>query len=241
MASRSNYKKNYKKKYKKKKRKGIHLTGDKEVIKTGQARRDAVIYRGIGIPNVFFTKLKWNHQFDVNSFPFDSRLFNANGLNPPSGLVIGQPMYFDELQQLYGRYCVLASEITCIFQQKSASLGAAFAKCGLYPLGVSTPALNLKEAIERDNCVYAQLGPNTGDQGIIQMSGYGKSHEIVGLPSDENTDDTMSALMTANPNRRAYWHVFMGTNDNTALTNIYLDVTITYYVRFFDRINVNSS
>lgn len=235
-------KRNYRRKRNYRKKKDtVKLSGDKEVIVTGQAKRDAVMYRGIGIPNVFFTKLKWNKQFDVNSFPFDTRLFNANGLNPPSGLVVEQPMYFDEFQQLYGRYCVLASEITCIFQQKTAQGGGAFTKCGLYPLGVSSLPVNLKQAIERDNCVYAQLGPNTGDQGIIQMNGYAKSHQIVGLPSDENTDDTMSAAMTSNPSRLAFWHVFMGTNDNSALTNVYLDVTITYYVRFFERINVLSS
>lgn len=215
---------------------------DKEVQSTGKALQQTVIHRGIGIPSIFLTKLKFNYSQKFTASSFNDFIIRANSVYDPLYAVGGlQPMYYDELANLYQRYCVLSSSCQATFTNASAVGEAAFIKVGMYPLGDSTSPANITEATERDNCKYAQLGPNTGDQGIIQMKSYAKNSSVIGKARDENTDDILSADTASNPIRQVYWHLWSGTMDGLSNTNLYLDVTMTYYVKFYDRRTVGQS
>lgn len=220
----------------------VYNQEDKEVISTGNPRTTAIIYKGIGIPNIFCTKLKFNTTISLTSGTYNYNIFRGNGAYDPDFAAGGQqPMYFDELTALWQRYCVLSSQIQVNAINRTATGGASFTKVGVYPLGRATPESDLPSATERDNCKYAQLGPNTGDQGIINITHYAKATQVLGKARDENTDDVLSALYTTNPARQWYWHVFAGTLDNLSDINVFLDVTLTYYVKFYDKIDVGRS
>lgn len=220
----------------------VQVRGDKEVVKTGQTREDTVVYRGIGIPNQFFTKLKYNQTFTVSTFPYLETLIRSNSVfDPVFALGGGQPMYLDEFSLLYSRYTVYASSITLTFINRTNTTEAAFIKVGVYPLTDSSTSSTVAEATERDNCIYAQLGPNTGDQGIVTMNAYAKIYKIAGKDKSQSGDDTMSALVTADPAISPLWHIFVGTLDGITNVNVHIDMTITYYVKFYDRLNVSRS
>jgi len=216
---------------------------DKEIVKTGRPKKDVILYKGIGIPNQFFTKLKYNVTFEMDLYPYEEVLIRMNNINDPVyALGGGQPMYFDQLALLYSNYTVYGCSATLTFINKTNTTESAFTKVGIYPLNDSTTAANVAEATERDYCTYAQLGPNTGDQGIITMSSYAKPYQVVGRDKDEAGDDTMTGTFAGSgPVQEPLWHIFAGTIDGTANTNVYVDCTFVFYVKAFDRIRVASS
>lgn len=235
-------KKQINRKRKMKNKNKINLKGDKEVNKTGQARKQAVIYRGIGIPAEFYTKLKYAQTIAFNTFPFQEHLFRLNSVFDPDWTGGGgQPMYLDEFSLLYSKYCVHACDIQLTFVNKTASTEAAYQKVGVYALADTNLSTSINQAIERDNCVFGQLGPNTGDQGILNMSMFGKINNFLGLPKDENNDNDISAYTSSDPNLVPYAHVWCGSLDNATVSNVYCTVTMTFYVKFFNRINVGRS
>lgn len=227
---------------KKKKEQRVISTGDKEVTITGTSSNKPVIYRGIGIPSVFMTKLKYSSTVVLSGIPFDYYTFRGNSVYDPDYTGTGtQPLYYDELTALYRSYTVLGSEIQVTFSNRTSSGNAQYTRVGIYPLSDQTPYGNIDICSERDNCIYSTLGPPNGDQGIINMKSYGKTVNILGMRKDESTDDAVTALVTANPQKEFFWVLWAGSLD--ALTNIsvYATITMTYYVRFSDRYNVDGS
>lgn len=235
--------KNYKKKYRnKKKNQRLQNFGDKEVIYTGTPKMQPVIYKGIGIPPVFCTKLKWNYKSRFTG-AFNTKLFRANSAYDPDyvSAPTGSAMYFAELSQLYNRYCVIASSIVVTFMNNLNSTEGANCKFGVYPLNDIATTLSIREMTERDNCAYAHIGVKDGDQGIVTIKHYANIAQASGKARDENTDDVMSAPVTTNPNRSLYWHVAGGTFDGSTVCDVIYDVTIVYYVKFYERIDVAST
>lgn len=219
----------------------VRTKSDQEVVSTGKARQKALIYRGIGIPSIYCCKLKYSFTTNANS-SFSDLIVRGNGAyDPEVALGGGQPMYWDQLASLYQRYTALSSSIAVTFVNKSGSGEASFTKVGAYPIGTQTSPLTLQEATERDNCKYAQLGPNTGDQGIITLNHYAKATAVLGKARDENTDDVLSSDISTTPARPWYWHIFAGSLDATTAVNVYIDVTVTYYIKFYDRREVARS
>lgn len=235
-------KKKYRRRYNKRKD-HTQTKGDKEVINTGRPKRDVIMYKGIGIPNVFFTKLKYSLTLQFNSSAYQEALIRMNNINDPVyALGGGQPMYYDELAALYTYYTVYGASATITFINKTNTTEAAFTKVGIYPLNTSTTAASIGEATERDYCTYAQLGPNTGDQGIITMSSYAKPYQVIGRDKDEAGDDTMTGTFAGSgPVQEPLWHIFAGTLDLTTTANVYADCVFTFYVKAFDRIAVARS
>lgn len=234
-------KKYYKRKYKKykKAKKDISTGGDKEVIKTGQIGKQSVVYRGIGLPAEFYTKLKYNVNLTFNTFPYEEILFRMGSIFDPEFAFGGdKPMYTDQFFTLYRKFNVNACDIKMSFINKSATGETSYQRVGCYPLGQTAFATGIQEAVERDNGVYSTLGPNTGDQGIVNMSLYGKIHKLLGLPKDEAQDDSLSGTTSSNPTVGAYAHIYCGSLDGLTTSNVYCTVTLTYYVRFYDRIPV---
>lgn len=217
---------------------------DKEIIRTGRPNNRPLIYRGIGIPPIFMTKLKYNETVPVSS-AFGEYLFNGNSIYDPNRTSTGhQPMYQDEFAALYRKYAVSASKIQVSFVNRKAAgeIGITpFGTVGVYPHTSSTTSVDLTDATERDNCTYASIGPNTGDQGIINMTQYSKTRQVVGKGIDDDDLIGNTGNSGNNPALPWNWHLFYGSLDATDNLELYITVTITYYIKFFDRIKVGGS
>lgn len=215
---------------------------DNEITNTGKTNMKPLLYRGIGIPPAFYTKIKFNYDQLNNTSTLSDLVVRGNGAYDPLFAVGGlQPMYYDQLTALYERYCVLASEITATFVNQSNVGTGSFQKVGIYALTDSSGPANLSEATERDNCKYAHLGPANGDQGIITINHYAKTTDVVGKANSESQDDILSALNIAVPSRQWFWHVFAGTLDGSTNQSVHVDITVTYYIKFYDRFEVAQS
>lgn len=230
---------NRKRNYRRKKKIYPYSNDDKEVIHTGKSTNQSVVYRGIGIPPVFYTKLKYNETFAVSSI-FGEYLMNGNSIYDPDRTGVGhQPMYADQFADLYRKYHVTACSINLSFINRTSTgdVGITpFGTVGVYALTSASASVDLTDATERDNCSYSAIGPSTGDQGIMNMSQYKRTSEVVG----KNTldDDLIGATGNSgtNPALPWIWHIFYGSSDKSDSLQLYINVTLTYYVRFFDRI-----
>lgn len=236
------YKRKYRKKNYKKKKYQLSVKQDEGVVSTGKPRNTIILYKGIGLPSQYICKLKWNVTVDFNSSHYQEYIINANGpYDPQYALGGSQPMYYDELTSLYDYYNVLSSSVVVNFVNKTAAAGSSFVKCGIFPHGNATNTTGITESTERDSCNFAQLGPNTGDQGIMTVKHYAKTTAVLGKNNDEKDDDSLSAYKNQLPNEPWYWHVFVGSLDRTSTVNLFADITLVYYVRFFNRALTNTS
>lgn len=226
-------------------------SGDKEVQKSGHPKVDMVIYKGIGLPSQFFTKLKWNYIYSFNTSYFEDKYIRMNSVFDPDPTVVGgsptSVMYHNELSTLYDYYTVYASKINVTFIMRTNTTEASFQKVGIYPLHESTvvpnaTTLSLVQATTRDNCVYAQLGPNTGDQGIISMQSYAKVASVLGIKKGAlGIDDTLQSFVANTPSQECYWHIFAGSLDGSTTSNVYADIEITYYVKYHKKGQIDNS
>lgn len=235
-------KKNYRRKNYRKKKTFVQNKESKEITNTGKPKTSIILYKGIGIPSIYCCKLKYSEHLSFTSGAYNDFIIRGNGpYDPKFAAFGGQPMYWDQLTALYNRYTAISSSVAVTFVNKTSTGEASFTKVGIYPLGDSTTAMDINTATERDNCKYSQLGPNSGDQGIITIDHYAKATAILGKAKDENTDDILSADISSVPARQWFWHIFAGTLDQLTATNVYIDVTVTYYVKFFNRKEVSRS
>lgn len=199
-------------------------------------RQSILRFKGVGLPDQYFTKLQWAETYNLTSVgSIASQIFRGNSLYDPDYTGVGtQPYYFDQLAGLYKKYIVYASKIQVTFVQGTGSGGGAF--CTVYlvpkPTDVALPT-SADEETQLPRCKSAQMGPNTGGDGVIKISHYGKSATIIGRLL--SSDDVLSANTTSNPTQQFYWHIGVQSMDETTTPNIYAKVTITYYCKFFDR------
>lgn len=75
-----------------------------------------VVHRGIGMPDVFRTKLNWSESIALSSFGTNVLQYFIVGINnlydPRYALGGTQPVYYDQLMSIYRKATVVAAKIT---------------------------------------------------------------------------------------------------------------------------------
>ena len=190
----------------------------------------------------------------IGSGGANSWAFSFNSLFDPDVTGTGnQPMYFDNYSAIYERYKVSFAKIKATVVNHSVNTavwnGSAV---------VSQPNYSYKLAIIRDidaadvpssmNNLLTQNATNVKWRYVApQLTGKLPSlsmkcapHKTAGVSYD---DDTISAVTTSvNPQRNVKGVICITSADgNTNPPNVFLDVSITYYVKFFDRKNIQNT
>lgn len=234
-----------KRRYNRKRRKGFPSTrGDKEVTVNENAyQNQAVIYKGIGLPDTFITKLRYTTIVSFSIAEFARHLFRGNSIYDPDATGTGgQPMFFDQLAALYANYTVYGSSIDVQFVNRSSSTESAFIKVGVFPIdAITTSSGDINTASERNRCRFAILGSNQGDQGIINIKNYARSTNMLGVSRNEKDDNTLSSLVNDNPAKQWYWSAWAGSLNQSAIAQVYATINMTYYVKFNGLKNVARS
>lgn len=214
---------------------------NQQYVKPTQSR---VIFKGIGFPRQFMTKLVYNQVIDFNgATQFQNHVFRANSVYDPDYTGVGnQPMWFDEFAQLYQRYTVYASKIQCTFINQASETGnAPFAHICVTPKNVATVALDIEDELEYNRSKSSILAKGSGAQGVASINHYVNINNILGKTKYEKSDDVVSSAVGSNPARQVYWHI-MGSAFNAGdKFDAYCKVKITYYVRFYDLSQVSGS
>lgn len=173
-------------------------------------------------------------------------VFSGNGCYDPDTTGTGhQPMYFDNLSAVYGRYVVSFSKInvTVINHSVNTSIvGPVNTPNYSYRLGIlrensatdypSTAGMSSLIEERDPNFVWRYVGPAlTGDLPSLQHT-----QRPTALWSGSLTDDLMSAPTSANAGRPTYFIIGITSSDGTTdPPTVYLSVTIDYWVKFYDR------
>ncbi len=208
----------------------------------GRKRQSRVPYTPnlshLGVPDAIRTQLTYSDQIALSpTSTVGQYTFRGNSVFDPDYTSTGhQPMYRDQLAQLYSRYRVYGSSIhlSVINEQVGAGLQVT-----IIPASDITAFTSSLYPLEFPHARGARL---LGVGGIFtaQLTHSMRTQVILGLRPREVLDQDYSALVGANPSSEWYWQIVA---QNLSAENVIasLQVILRYDVEFYDRITITPS
>ena len=196
------------------------------------------LYRSVGIPKQMFAKLNYSTYENISLAPTASSYYqyNLNSLFDPEVKVGGtQPYYYDQYASLYQKYLVYGCKISVRLTVSSANANILFPTVVVAPFTGETPNwnthMNMRNAI---GAKWRQLVP--GQSGTT-LTSYFNNASLAGVPKKVYTaDDTYSALITANPSLVNRVEINVQNYDVSATVVVQVQIKLTYYAKFFQRV-----
>jgi hypothetical protein len=184
----------------------------------------------IGIPDSTYVKLKYNEILSrLPANIIDSYVYRWNSLYDPNYTGVGgQPTGFDQWATLYNNYEVVASSIKVTVFNNLA--GGSMVIC-VYPNKNST-ALTYSDAIDQAYAKHAAVGPATG----VNTKTFRSHISAPKLSGRETYDLTYTANVGGNPTVQLYWLLSAFSVDATTNLDYSMEVEITFWSKFFDRL-----
>jgi len=180
---------------------------------------------GKGFPK----QLKLTHRYTVNNSwtstlgALDIEHYACNGMYDPTAAAGGgQPMFFDQVGDIYNHYVVTNAKITIkVSGAATNSLPAVF---GIY-INDDTGAnpSTARGCIEQSQAVWKLIGPGAQDQVVISKTW--NASETFGNPLAQ---DELQGTTSANPTELAYFSCFFQTADVATTSVLYGFVEIEY-------------
>lgn len=224
------------------------ITGRMRKFRGGfPAQRQTIMYRGIGLPPTFLTKLKYTQVISLTAgvgSPYQVYQFRGNGIYDPDYTSTGsQPVWFDNLLSAtgpYKSYIVTASKIACRF----SAVGDTFA-IGNADVTV-TPSNSLYAAtgwVDVDDQICDPKSKSTqvvryDNAGSRWVKNYATTKEMFNIKKSGDlsvNQGAFSAAYNGNPGATWYWIIGGQGMDRTSTTmNVNVKVVLTFYVKCFD-------
>lgn len=178
------------------------------------------------------TYMKYADLFTAQSGINQDYRFRPNSLFDPDITFAGhQPLGFDQLSALYGKYRVYSCSYKITFQMATTAYTPT---TFVVVASNSTASLGgpVSTAIEHSGSNY-KLN-NFGGQCII-LRGRVDNWILNGRTRQQYADDdTTAALVSTNPAENLTLHVVMGCTDQASTLNVALAVELDYDAEFFD-------
>jgi len=197
----------------------------------GMIPNDCGVFKGIGVPQCLFTKLRYVQRAALQSptilIPGVKR-FRLNSLFDPDESLGGeQYMGFDQISLLYTHYQVFACKITITFSMAPTAEPQYISMRGTVS-GASPTDIDAEA--ERRNA-RSQVLVAGGQARTMTM--YFDNAKLLGLSKTQyQADEDCRALTTGNPNTQTYLNILTLTSGPDTITNII--VKMTAYVKFFN-------
>lgn len=188
--------------------------------------------------DTLFVKLEYSEVRAVFSgITFVKLYYRGNSpWDPYSTGAGGQPRGWDQYAPLYARYLCYGSKITVRFSAEANATADTFT-CGIVPaLGVNT-GLNpddisgFMERRDRRNKTFVPNGNAT-----CTLSHYASTRKMYGVQYNQMGDSVFSAPTTGNTASEWFWMIGAQCPDGATARQLFVRVSITYYVKFYDRI-----
>jgi len=187
------------------------------------------ISSGGGFPEKMITTLRYVETLTLSTTTGTTpgfKIFRLNSAYDPNYTDTGhQPLYYDQLAAIYGRYQVLGSKINAKFAVQSMTdagtpngpwlCGIAANNDGTFPTDVNT-------LCEQNKTVYKRMTHAEGGPAAAEVSLSYVPKRDLGL---DGMDDAVGAAINTNPNQ-TYWAEVFVSNSNPA-SAAYISVTIT--------------
>jgi hypothetical protein len=191
-------------------------------------------------PSAMRTVLRYTRQTTLTSTIGSTvqQVFSGNGLfDPDITGAGGQPLGFDQWAALYQKYRVLASCIeVSVLTPSAAANGNALDYMLITPVSDASAFTTFEAGAAQP---YAKSWVNNGITGTKVFVPFSSSMEtslILGVSkATVLSDDELNAPVTANPSNQWYWNVSARSADGTSTSSMYLLVTLSYLVDFWER------
>ena len=201
-----------------------------------------ILKRNTIIPDRYFTKLKFSETVDIRptvAAPNARQVWRGNSLfDPDQSSTGGQPTGFDQLMSLYTNYRVYASSIKLQIMPLQTT-SASFTKWCLYPC--NTPSNDLSPDVGAERPYSKNTFVGGSGQNMRFMKNFMSTKRLLGYNNILDNDNFIGTSGT-NPSTQWYWVADYQTVGG--LNNLdpgYMNCTITYYVEFFNRIDLTGS
>lgn len=198
-------------------------------------RRPTTVMTKQVFPNRYITKLRYHQNIKIDtgvSHIVTNFLFHANNINkPPVVAVDHQPMGHDNLAQIYAKWVVTSSKITCVFSNTST---VSAQMCSISTRDNTVQVTNADRLIENKNISYGVI--STGDSGgnVRKLTKSFNAGSFLSV-RDPTDDDSLIAFFNANPTQLVYYHIgvyALAEDINPAQVDV--DVTIEYTIVAFE-------
>ena len=216
----------------------VRKTGKRKTFRRFKRR----IPRTIGPPGHFTTKVKYSDIRQVSLAPtgYDLRYWRLNSLNDPDASGAGgQPLYHDQYSAMYGAYRVFGCKVNWkIAVSTSASSWYAPYVC-MVPYMTAPGYTTIETAMQAPMAVWKMLLPG---HTVASLTKYYRVSSICGVPGTAVRDeDNYAATVSSNPLSQCNLQVWIQNNDGSASFVTTQEMTLTYYVKYYNRILPNSS
>jgi len=140
-----------------------------------------------------------------------------------------QPLYYDQLSTIYGKYCVVGSRISIALVNGNTVMS----NVNVFPSKDFSFAGAMYDRNQQQRASYGIISTNAGGAGQCYLETFDNTARIYGL--DDVTDgDDYCALVGANPTIGWYFLVAAQSFDGSVV-NLYATVTIDYDVIWSQR------
>jgi len=198
-----------------------------------------------GVPDVLETTLRYSDVYTLTSAAnaIAKYVFRMNSLHDPDFSGTGhQPLYYDQITQMYGRYVVKGCKITCHFSP-IANTSSTTQPSGPMVIGIAgdtdtfTPTV-LATIMEQNRSVSTFLNNAVGGNNVKTLSHTYSPALRLGTDVEDNE---VQAAVGSNPNRPYYAHVYAAETGLATSSSCNVKVTLEYRVRFMNPLEVPQS
>jgi len=191
-------------------------------------------------PDVMAVQLKYSRSGAFSGAGPQTIVFRANGpFDPEFAVGGGQPNGYDQWSAFYRRYRVIASKV--VMRAGTIATGNSSGII-VTPLNTSSIQTNPQDYLENTNAKQAD-NVGTAGMGSMSITHYKSTAAMRGGPYDLVQYETdLSALISANPTQGWFWHCTLYNADGTTgSVDANINITVTYYVEFYDRETLTTS
>lgn len=186
-------------------------------------------------PDRKFVKLKWNYLLSAAptvAAPSSRMNVSGNGCYDPdvSGISGGTPYAWPQMQNIYSNYRCYGSKYRVEILSSNATT-ANYMKFSLYPQRDLTD-VTTDIAAEQPYSKSVLHGSSNGN-GRSHLTSFMSTKKMFGY-TKINQDDLFSAALNAVPTNQWYWILDYQTLNGSNIADTYLNITVTYYVEFFN-------
>lgn len=198
-------------------------------------RRNKMRYtvsRIIGQPDSAYVKLRYLQTVQKTPIGFvANHIFRGNScFDPDFTSGGGQPVGFDQYAAMYNDYEVTGSSIRIKLINNSALSAVG---CVVYP-SLSSSLIGYDDSMGNSYAKNIICG-NINSTPIRQMSSFMRTKKLVGRTT---ASVNYAARIDTNPASPWFWNIEFKSTDNTSSLQLSVQVTLIFYVKFWNRVSM---
>lgn len=191
-----------------------------------------------GMPDSYVTTLEYSDIVKLTnaSAPYGAYVYRGNSLYDPDYVIGGhQPLYFDQLMQIYTKYKVVSAQVRVVSVSPVASYLTITPATD--PLVANT---NTPQYAELPRSVVGAVGTGNVIPSRPLTARY-NTQGVLGLTSAQLSDSDYSGTVSTNPSQLWYINITSVSTDITANASVSVHVRISYKAIFYDRVVMSPS